>query len=625
MISQYSQPLQSLNQPGITPLPFEEMMKAGQYVQKRYDDSVNATEDQYTQLANSNIIDAQKAALDNVKGTFSKEMSNLMDKYKGQTYSSDFQRESKRLISQMSSDPTVKMLKENKAQYEFDDATARQMKANRIEYYDPRLNNQAFMNEDGTAKQYKAGVRALKHDDMIEDQGAKILQAMVQSGAKTNNYKQIDRAVAAGTSDNSPIFKDKKASLIQQGYTEKDASKAAKEYITQRFNTFRKQDLDAQMMALQYKMNGGGAKTPPAAPGVIVRGESNLPANNVDKDKIQQAENVANGIDIFHATSSFEQSAKETFTPGNMLKTAAKTILPSGGVIGTGIEKVMDILGVGDKSAHEAATTEATNKLMKDADKYFGAYSKTFKDNKSKAKAYATALKSHGAATTDLQFAPSSNAFNGAFSKFLAGTDFKATEVDGSGKVIGKPGEGEFDRTDEKTQFQGISAFDPIDYSNHNSFIVSQGGKRYAISQDVKAQDRTLQFASKLAGLKLNSGQVADPKTNMMPMQTWHTDVEPGVGVITYIPIRSFTAEGVPSYKVIRVAGQPNLMQGAEAIRSVQAMPKKERDAQLFDANSLREFAINKYFTDNADIAPGISAVKMQQPDNSSFEEDGTY
>ena len=599
MISQYSQPLQSLNQPGITPLPFEEMMKAGQYVQKRYDDSVNATEDQYTQLANSNIIDAQKVALDNVKGTFSKEMSNLMDKYKGQTYSSDFQRESKRLISQMSSDPTVKMLKENKAQYEFDDATARQMKANGIEYYDPRLNNQAFMNEDGTAKQYKAGVRALKHDDLIDKQGNEILNAMVQNGSETTNYKQLDRAIVAGTSDNSPIFKDKKAALMQQGYTEKDANKAAKAYITQRFNTFRKKDIDAQMLKMEQEQYAAWLKKQQGPESVITpRGVGDIPAEIGDKAKIQTIDQVLREDELVKKNEQARANGKTVAT--GYTSSYGGTV---GGYIGGQDNYTPQNTEIGQKKAQ----------LNKEADKYFGNYARKYKTPEEKLKAYSRALSAHSAETSETLFAPENNDYNDAFRDYALGTNWKGTDLEGRRGFFQSD---QADRTKEgisKSRFLGV-ATTKADATNPTGVafrFAGPDGKEFSVYQDPKDIAPQLAFVGKLGTLKTQSAYVADPNTNMLDTSTWIKDYDLTTGEpVTYIPIRTFN-NGEPATKLIKVKGDPDLLDGWKKVSEIYAMPESERNKRLESVDDLKKYAINDYFSEGTNMVPGVKSIDL--------------
>lgn len=578
-ISQYSQPLQSLNQPGITPLPFEEMLKAGQYVQKRYDDSVNATEDQFTQLANSNIIDAQKAALETIKGTFSKEMSNLMDKYKGQTYSSDFQRESKRLISQMASDPTVKLLKENKAQYDYDDAVARELKSKGIEYYDPRLNGQTLMNPDGTPAVYKAGVRAFKHDEMIDEQGAKILQAMTQNGAITDNGAQLNKAIAAATKPSSTIFKDKVTSLKQLGYTDKDAAKVATEYITQRFNSFRKRDIDSQYIANQMRAQEEYMKNLPKAPESVIttRGVGKIEANPANTQKIAQINNVLNN------------------TSSNPVSTYASV---AGGSLGYAPSK----------------NNSEKIQLVNEADKYFGNYKTKFKTPEDKLKAYARALSAHDAETSEVLKAPENNDYNTEFKNYILTSNFKTTDL--SGVPLGFDS-GEVDRSTEgikNSKFLGVATVKP---SAENPTGVAfrfadEAGKEFSVIQDPKDLAPQLQLVGKLGMLKTASSQVIDPQTNMLATNTWIKDYDLTTGEpVTYIPVRSFTSDGVPATKLVKVKGDPDLLDATKEVRRIKALPPEQRGGQLFSADDLKDYAINDYFVNGTNVAPGLKTIEL--------------
>lgn len=545
-ISQYSQPLQSLSQPGITPLPFEEMMKAGQYVQKRYDDSVNATEDQYTLLANSNIIDAQRASLDTVKGTFSKEMSNLMDKYKGQTYSSDFQRESKRLISQMSSDPTVKMLKENKAQYDFDDATARQLAANKVEYYDPRLNHQAFMNEDGTAKQYKAGVRALKHDDMIDKQGNDILNAMVQNGSEVTNFKQLDRAIAAGTSDNSPIFKDKKAALIQQGYTEKDANKAAAEYISTRFNTFRKRVIDSGILNYNLKLKeieaenaknakkdetdnlgmSGGVWKNPGRPEAR-EDHINMVSGLVDR--------LAKGEDIMRDPTAWEDW-KSGVAKGNMAYR----------------------VGLDDKNFKDTPGKEQSKQVFNAAIKYFGTGATKFKTYKDLLTAYRDGMKTQYSSGPSESVKFISEDKNQTMIPFLRGSGLKIYSTNDKGFT-----EDNASATQEKLAsfkdddlyFGGIVDFDPTGNSKVSFKLKDKAGKEYSVPVPDDLAQRDFPLVSKLGAAREYTGPVASTISNMLPKDYWVTKQNNRGENITYVPIRTFDGSNSPKIRIAVIPG----------------------------------------------------------------------
>jgi hypothetical protein len=539
MISQYSQPLQSLNQPGITPLPFEDMMKAGQYVQKRYDDSVNATEDQFTQVASSNIIDAQKTALDNIKGTFSNEMSALMEKYKGQTYSSDFQRDSKKLISKMASDPTVKMLRENKAQYEFDDATARQMHANGIEYYDPRLNQQEYLNADGTPKQYKAGVRALKHDNMIEEQGAKILQAMVQSGSTTNNYKQIDRAVAAGTSENSPIFKDKKASLIQQGYTEKDASKAAKEYITQRFNTFRKQDIDAQMLDYNLKLRELAAKQEETNNLGTSGGVWKNPGRpEAREDHINTVSNLVDrlgkGEDIMRDPSAWEDW-KSGVAKGNMAYR----------------------VGLDDQNFKDTPGKEQAKQVFNAAIKYFGTSATQFKTYKDLLTAYRDGMKTQYSSGPSESVKFTSDDKNKTMIPHLRGSGLKIYSTNEKG-FTDENASGTQEKLasfkDDDLYFGGIVDFNPTGESKVSFKLKDKAGKEYSVPVPDDLAQRDFPLVSKLGAAREYTGPVASTNSNMLPKDYWTTKQHNGINV-TYVPIRTFDGNNSPKIRIAVIPG----------------------------------------------------------------------
>ena len=602
-ISQYSQPLQSLNQPGITPLPFDEMLKAGQYIQKRYDDSVLATEDQYTKVAESNIIDAQKAALDSVKANFSKEMSNLMDKYKGQTYSSDFQRDSRKLISQMASDPTVKLLKENKAQFEYDDAMAREMKAKGIEYYDPRLNGLNLMNPDGTPVKYQAGVRALKYDNLIDEQGAKILQAMTQEGATSKNFNQLNQAISAAIKPSSEIFKDKVASLKQQGYTDKDAAKVATQYITERFNSFKRSGIDAGILNYNLNKEQAAAKAAnniqqpmPLNP----RGAGAIPATSTNASQAEKAEAVAKGESTFSTWyQKFYNAVQGSYTNAAL-----------GGVLAYGGPDQRSVEG-------------ERQKVLQDAKNYFGDnVSSKFKTPEALAGAYAKALRAHDAETSEVLLAPSNNDVNDAIKNYLAKTNFKVTELGPGGKVVGNPGQAGFNRTPEglkATEFLGVSTTDPTDNATGVSFRFKQssdkyGEKEYSITLDPKALPQSLIIAGQLGNLKKNSSQVVNRKTNMLSDREWVRDVDNTGNAYTFIPIRTFTEDGIPSYKVAKVAGHPTLLEGNEAIENLQKMPKSYQNQYLFDSEAIKESAIQQYFGDNAEIAPGLKTIDFTKP-----------
>lgn len=538
MISQYSQPLQSLNQPGITPLPFEEMLKAGQYIQKRYDDSVLATDAQYIDLASTNAIEKNKIDLDNVKAKFQTEMSSLMDKYKGQTYSSDFQRESRKLVSQMATDPTVKLLKENRAQFDIDDARARKHQDDRTAYYDPRLNDMQYHNADGTPTKYTAGVRALKHDEMIDEQGTKLFNAMVQTGSVTKNYDQINLAIKNAIRPDSPIYQDKVAELRQAG--DKNAEANAVTYITDRFNTFKKLDrnLGYELELKKYNESKKVDETPGplGVSGGVWKNPGRPEAREDFRDTLNTlVDRLGKGENIFTNPSAWD----------DWKSSMGKAASPGWNA------------GLGDKDFKSTPEGAEAKQFFNSAIKYFGSSATKFKTFKDLLTAYRDGINTQYSSGPSESSKFLSNDKNETMIPFLRGSGLKIHALNDKGFA-----DGDVEDTQKKLAglkdgdlyFGGIVDFDPTGNSRVSFRLKDNSGAEYAVPLPDDIAQRDFPIVSKLGAAREYTGPVASVNSNMLPKDYWVTKNHNGMPV-TYVPIRTFDNSNSPKLRLAVIPG----------------------------------------------------------------------
>lgn len=593
-INQYTQALQTLSQPAYTPVPFQEMMQMGQYIQKRYDDSLLGQDEQLMKSAATDVIpdEGVKQFLDNKLNSFRTQQSELLDKYKGKTYSSDFQRESRKLIAQMAGDSDIKALQQYKTQYDIDDKYAADLRAKGVSFYDPRLNGQKYVDENGNLTPYKAGVRTLAHDEMIDEQGAKALQAMVQTGATTNNFKQLDEAYKASIQDNSKILQDKVAQLMQSGMSKDAATKSAKVYIKDRFDSFRKQDLDASMMKLYAEERAAKAaqaqldamnKTFPL--GV---GQTEVSTAQINGD-LEALERFESGKSWWDTTKEFVGDAVAT---GMILNPAVK---------GSQVAAIQATRNTIEAKAQREA-------IFNKARGFLGAAAKGLTDQQlvKKYKDGLTGLKGARSYTT---FGSENNKVNKELGDKFLNSGFQITKLDNQGKVQGELGAHVLTESEQKgLQFIGFGARDPKNSTSVSLEYVLPGSKseeKYVVSLPANVANSMLPVASKAMMTRMSTENVADSETNMMGKEHWANKVEGGVNV-TYVPIRTFE-KGKPDVQYVRVKN-PNYS------TSLIEMQKGVKDAlqkgNLVSIEAAFEEDVNAFLKDYNSIAPGLKTIE---------------
>lgn len=585
-INQYTQALPSLNQPAYTPIPFQEMMQMGQYIQKRYDDSVAATDTQYDLSAKTDFINDSnvKQVFDSVLNDFRAGQSELLDKYKGKTYSSDFQREARKLVSQMAGDSRIKEIAQSKSQFDFDDKMAAQMKAEGKQYYDPRLNGQKYVDENGNLIPYKAGVRALNFEDEIQKKGTALFNAMVQNGSEVNNYGQISTAIKESTRKGSGIYDEAVTWYKQQGMKQADAEKAAAQHITDRFNEFKKREVDEGMLKYQDEKRALAAASQQPTPGVgLPRGIGQ------DITKVPELENELSNIDLaLEGKAPFWKEVGQSFTIAAGLPMSPEEMRK--------INKNPEVV---------------KNEMLAKARGFLGDLATTHKTDKALLEAYKKALVSSYGARAYNTIGHANNKANLEIGNVFLGSNYQTTKIGKNGKVTDT--NYKLSETDIKNaSFIGFGTYDPKGNTNVSAEFSLPNGEKVVYSLPAEIANTHLPVMNQMNKARLSTAPVASKETNMLGKDYWATAQDPNGKVYKYIPVRTFE-DGVAEVRVVKIPADPSNPYGdISLVEANKAVKSHLQTKGSYAVDEVNAEDIDRFLKYNSDVVPGVKSIALE-------------
>lgn len=228
-ISEYSTPVQNTLEQYI-PVPLDQMMRAGQATQQRYDQSQDLDSSTQSGLAS---IEARSSGyqqyVNNAVSSYKNDMSSLVDKYNGRIDDPQFQREQKQVINKYKNDPNWQVIKQGNQNIQMDQEIAAKLRAEGKLVLNP-TSKFTGTDKSGNLTAYTPGVKEVNTlDDW--DKALQIAHGSMNfdgKGYNTNKYNlgRAKSAILTDITNNGPQTRDLMQAYQEQGYTPEQAKQA---------------------------------------------------------------------------------------------------------------------------------------------------------------------------------------------------------------------------------------------------------------------------------------------------------------------------------------------------------------------------------------------------------------
>lgn len=234
-INRYTQGINnSLEQ--YVPLPFQEMMQAGQMIQQRGD--LAEQQNMQTEFGLSSmeaLAPAYKEFVNSYVNDYRKQSAELLDKVGGNTSNPDFVRGIKRLNTQFTSDPRLQIIKQGNEQIKQNQQIAAKMQAEGRLFINPEFTGK---DDQGNLIANPGQIQGVNTLDEWTKAGAIAHSSMINDGKGTvSNRSNLNSWKKAVLSDVDGQNKLRQA-YISQGYTPIEAQKAVENKIQGMINQF---------------------------------------------------------------------------------------------------------------------------------------------------------------------------------------------------------------------------------------------------------------------------------------------------------------------------------------------------------------------------------------------------
>lgn len=235
-ISRYTNPIQNTLEQYV-PLPFDEMLKAGQMIQQRGDLAEQQQMQVQTGLASMEAYAPGHAKFrDSFVNNYKSEASKLLDKYQSNTSNPEFIRDMKKLNLQYGSDPRLQTIKMGNELYKQNQQIAAKMKAEGKLFIQPQFTG---VDANGNLTADVPGVTAVNTLDEWTNAAKIAHESMEDIGSKTTNARNLQNWKKSVQSDGAGQAKLKLA-YMQQGMSPEQAEAAVKTNIQSLVSSYGK-------------------------------------------------------------------------------------------------------------------------------------------------------------------------------------------------------------------------------------------------------------------------------------------------------------------------------------------------------------------------------------------------
>jgi len=207
------------------PMPMDMLLKAGQAVQGRYDQSIADDSAMETGLASIQAkAPAYREYVNNMLNSYKADSSALIDKYGGKLENPEFIREQKKLINKYKNDPNWSTITEGNKAIERSQELEAKLKAEGKLFISPLA---SFTGRDATGNllAYQGSPEGVNTLDEWTKAGAIAHQSTEDIGGKTTNRRNLDRWRQTLASDTAGQQRLQQA-YMQRGMSEKEAKAA---------------------------------------------------------------------------------------------------------------------------------------------------------------------------------------------------------------------------------------------------------------------------------------------------------------------------------------------------------------------------------------------------------------
>lgn len=249
-ISRYTQPVQQTLEQYI-PLPFDEMLKAGQAIQQRGDQAEQQQLQTQAGLASMEALSPAYAQFrDKFTNDFKTQASTLLDKYQGNTSNPEFIRDMRRLNTQFATDPRLATIKQGNEQLRQNQQIAAKMKAEGKLFIQPEFNG---LDARGNLTANIPGVEAVNTLEDWTKAGAIAHGSMEDIGSKTTNARNLAnwrKAISSDTAGQERLMR----AYQQQGLSPEQAQRAVQSNISGLVNQYGREE-KVNTALLNYGLN----------------------------------------------------------------------------------------------------------------------------------------------------------------------------------------------------------------------------------------------------------------------------------------------------------------------------------------------------------------------------------
>lgn len=235
-ISRYTNPIQNTLEQYV-PLPFDDMLKAGQMIQARGDAAEAQQMQVQSGLASMEALAPAHAKFrDTFANSYKAEASKLLDKYQSNTSNPEFIRDMKRLNLQFASDPRLQTIKQGNDLYKQNQQIAAKMKAEGKLFIQPQFTG---VDANGNLTADVPGVSAVNTLEEWTNAAKVAHESMEDIGMKVTNARNLQNWKKSVQSDK--VGQEKlKLAYMQQGMSAEQADAAVKTNIQSLANTYGK-------------------------------------------------------------------------------------------------------------------------------------------------------------------------------------------------------------------------------------------------------------------------------------------------------------------------------------------------------------------------------------------------
>lgn len=212
--------------PQYVPLPFQELMLAGQAIQNRYDTNMAAMDSTAQGIASIETrLPGHQQYIADYANRFQEETEELLSRYNNNAADPQFAREFTRLRSRYANDPNLRTILNANAAYDANQEIRKKLMESGNRYIDT-TRGATGLNPDGTLSADVGTIRATNFESDLHDMYQDTLKATINDfGGRISNEQAVGMVTESLLSEgaNNPILREAMEYYMSQGATPEQA------------------------------------------------------------------------------------------------------------------------------------------------------------------------------------------------------------------------------------------------------------------------------------------------------------------------------------------------------------------------------------------------------------------